>query len=76
MVVDVTGVSVRFETRELDGREVVCGYCGVGYHFQLCDGVCGCWVPVGSFVDVVDGFGCCRGFDFKDFYRIYGERWV
>lgn len=29
-----------------------------------------------SFVDLNDGFGYYRNFDFKEFYRTYGERWV
>lgn len=30
-------------------REAVCGYCGVDYHFQMYDGMCGRWIPVRSF---------------------------
>lgn len=27
-------------------------------------------------VDLDDGFEYCRNFDFKEYYRTYGERWV
>lgn len=57
-------------------REAVCGYCGVDYQFQMYDGMCGRWIPVRSFFDVGDGFEYCRNFDFKEFYRTYGERFV
>jgi hypothetical protein len=57
-------------------REAVCGYCGVDYRFELYDGMCGRWVLVGDFVDLNDGFEYCRDFDFEEFYRTYGERWV
>ena len=57
-------------------RGAVCGCCGVDCQFQMCDGVCGRWIPVGSFFDVDEGFEYCRDFDFKDFYRTYGERFV
>jgi hypothetical protein len=31
---------------------------------------------VRDFVDLDDGFEYCRDFDFKEFYRTYGERFV
>nr|DAL90898.1 MAG TPA: hypothetical protein [Caudoviricetes sp.] len=40
------------------------------------DGMCGRWIPVRSFFDLGDGFEYCRDFDFKEFYRTYGERFV
>lgn len=38
--------------------------------------MCGRWVPVRDFVDVDEGFEYCRDFDFKEFYRTYGEGFV
>lgn len=57
-------------------REATCGYCGVDYQFQLYDEMCGRWIPLMDFVDLNDGFKYCHNFDFKAFYRTYGERWV
>lgn len=62
--------------RRFRWREAICGYCGRDYRFQLYDGMCGRWVPIMDFVDLDDGFEYCRSFDFKEFYRTYGERFV
>lgn len=57
-------------------REAICDYCGVDYQFQMYDGMCGRWISMMDFVDLDDGFKYCHNFDFKEFYRTYGERWV
>ena len=62
--------------RRVRWREAICDYCGVDYQFQLYDGMCGRWVPIMDFVDLNDGFECCRDFDFKECYRTYEERWM
>ena len=66
-----TGLNRRFRW-----RETICAYCGVDYQFQMYDGMCGRWITMSSFVDLNDGFEYYRNFDFKEFYRTYGERWV
>lgn len=66
-----TGLDYRFRW-----REAICAYCGVDYQFQMYDGMCGRWITMSSFVDLADGFEYCRSFDFKEFYRTYGERLV
>ena len=71
-VVDTyTGLDRRFRW-----REAICDYCGVDYRFQMYDVVCGRWIPVMSFFDLDEGLKYCRNFDFREFYRTYGERLV
>lgn len=62
--------------RRFRWREVVCDYCGVDYQFQLYDGMCGRWTSMRDFVNLDDGFEYYCNFDFKEYYRTYGERWV
>ena len=57
-------------------REAICDYCGADYRFQMYDGMCGRWISIIDSVDLDDGFKYCNNFDFKEFYRTYGERLV